>query len=145
MSKKEKGASYHMGLGITSVLLILVVLSMTTLSVLSLLSAKNDLVLSKRRAEHVLEKAQAHSLYETALYELNEAALAGKALRSVAIDGVNIAPLSENSVAINVPFFGTLAIDAIVQFDSNGTETSHYIIQNTSDWEPDNSFELIDW
>lgn len=134
---------YRMGIGVSSVLIILVVISMTTLSVLGLLSARADLKLSEKRQEYVTQLQAAVSRYDEALFYLNEA---GKG---------NISPdtaVLQNELmtqgvyldrgVLYVPFYTDMVLTGRLAKAENNIAGRSFQIINQSEWNPDDGLSV---
>ncbi len=133
----NRKAPYRMGIGVSSLLLILVVISMTTLSVLALLSASSDLKLSNKRQEYVVAQATADSKLKEALFLLNE----GAKPENLGIEGVRIEKTDENWT-VYVPFFENMCVMAEVSLSSQGLKENSYEVVNTGKWQPNEILNL---
>jgi hypothetical protein len=132
-----------MGVGVSSLLIILVVISMTVLAVLALLSAENDFKLTAKRQSYVIEQAKANVIYESALFAVGEAfALVGAV--NADEDGWQIEWTDEETAIVTVPFHGDMAVVGSVRFTQAGVERQTYEVVNRADWEPDDWLDFTD-
>jgi len=135
---KQK-TSYRMGVGISSLLLVLVVISITTLSVLALLSANSDFKLSQKRQEYVRALASADCLLEETLFTLSE----GTPPEDVDIQGITLENIEGQKWLVSVPFYGDMLLSAKVNLLESGIEQYHYEISNVGEWEPESPWNFL--
>lgn len=100
MSMQRQKTEYRMGTGATSLLMIFIVLCLTTLSILALTTARNDLKMSNRAVEWTRDYYQATDRVQGILSELDAQLSARQAqepedeyfagLEGVAVDGVDL-------------------------------------------------------
>lgn len=134
----KKKTSYKMGVGISSLLLVLVVISITTLSVLALLSANGDLKLSEKRQEYVRALAEADCLLEETLFKLSE----GTPPEDMDIQGITLENIEGSKWMASVPFYGDMQLHARVNILENGIERRHYEIINAGEYEPESPWNF---
>jgi len=127
--------------GVSLLLIILVVISMTTLSVLALLSSVNDLKLTQKRQVYVTELARASAQYESALFTISEANHAGDS-RQAEINGVSVV-WQENTALLTAPFHDYMAVGGAVNIMEKGVEQKFREVINLSEWEADDSLDLF--
>lgn len=135
MSRENKGA----GVGMASVLLIIMVLAFTTFGVLSLISAVTDVRLSRKAADTAAACYEAEGRLQEQLAALDEELLAGSA--EVPKDGI-----WELKTDVQE---GQQLLLTVEQGDSAGEnqERFHVLGQrlvNTADWNPDSGIDLWD-
>jgi hypothetical protein len=135
---KQK-TSYRMGVGVSSLLLVLVVISMTTLSVLALLSASSDVKLSEKRQSYVLALAEVDCKLEEMMYELNE----GKRPEELATEEIQMKNTSGDKWTISIPFYNHMQVTAKIEITGEGITREHYEISNMAEWAPVDGWNLI--
>ena len=138
---KKSKQSFKMGVGVSLLLIILVVISMTTLSVLALLSSVNDLKLTQKRQAYIKELALATVHFESALFTVNEANHAGDP-RQASYEGVAI-DWQGDTVQLTSPFHDYMAVVGVARVTDAGIERQSFEIANFAEWEADDSLDLF--
>lgn len=151
----------RVGLGIPSLVLILLVLCLALLGVLALISARADRQMAMRQAELAMTYAQASAKMESAFAELdrqmaecwkNSASEAEYALACETIDeaaGINVTWQDEAKAWMAVEAGSSVLQAAIRRMDWENAkekrfEILQYALENAENWEQTESLNLMD-
>jgi len=119
-----------MGVGASSILLIMVVLSLTLFAVLSLVQAKNDAALTDKTASGAAAFYDADARAQGMLSELDAALAAGA--DATAIDGV--AKTAGGQYAFSVDASDGHTLSVVFSFDDGHCAVRSYRYESASEW-----------
>ena len=125
-----KPYSSRMGVGASSILLILVVVSLTLFASLALIQARSDAALTKKTAVSTRAYYDADTQAQTMLAALDDALQQNNALDS--IDGVT--KQADGSYAFSVEASDGHALNVVVGVTGTRCEILSYRYENTQDW-----------
>ena len=125
----------RMGVGASSILLILVVLSLTLFSVLSLLQARADAALTEKTALSVSAFYDADARAQQMLAQLDGAIAVGQ--DPTAIDGVT--RTGENEYAFTIGSFDGHTLDVVVQVENGRANVTRYRYESAQEWVGENA------
>lgn len=125
-----KQQSTSMGVGTSSILLILVVVSLTMFASLALIQARSDAVLTQKTAVSTRAYYDADTQAQTILASLGDALQQGGALDS--IEGVT--KQADGSYAFSVESSDGHALNVVVGVTGKRCEILSYRYENTQDW-----------
>ena len=125
-----KPRSSRMGVGASSVLLILVVLSLTLFAVLSLVQARSDAALTDRTALSVNAYYDADARAQQVLALIDDALLGGESPET--IEGVT--RQSEGVYAFAIGSFDGHTLNVVVRVSNGVCEVVSYRYENAAEW-----------
>jgi hypothetical protein len=125
-----KQQTNSMGVGASSILLILVVVSLTLFASLALIQARSDAALTQKTAVSTRAYYDADTRAQTILAALDDAAQQDKALDS--IEGVT--KQADGSYAFSVEASDGHALNVVVGVSGKKCEILSYRYENTQDW-----------
>lgn len=135
---RERGSSRRgVGVGMASVLMIVVVLALTTFGVLSLVSAQADAGMSRRAVETVRAYYAAEGRIQGKLAELDAAFLSGE---SSLLEGETVVLKEEVQEGQEL----ILELKRAEEGQEGRFEILRYGLENTDAWSPDESLEIWD-
>ena len=125
-----KQQTNSMGVGASSILLILVVVSLTLFASLALIQARSDAALTQKTAVSTRAYYDADTRAQTMLASLDDALQQGSALDS--IEGVT--KQADGSYAFSVEASDGHALNVVVGVSAKRCEILSYRYENTQDW-----------
>lgn len=132
----------HPGVGASSILLIIVVLSLTTFGVLTLVSARNDRTLTARAVETAAAYYAADKAAQTQLMEIDMALLSGRA--PLEIPGLTALDGAQGAYTFRCETGDSRAVSVVVRIDPGEKRCAvvSYKLVQLSEWSSPTAFHL---
>ena len=152
---KEK-QQYRMGVGASSILMIIVVLCITALSVLSFSNARANLTLAQRRQSYIEESQRAAAEAQRVLSRVDALLLeAGttpdvyeQRVLELELPDVELTVSEDLVITFQIPFGEEQALEMSVRANGADADTRYSTVSyqrlNLSEWEPETDFFLFD-
>lgn len=135
MNKSSSG----MGVGASSIMLIIVVVCLTLFGVLSYVTARNDAALSSRTKESVQRYYEADAAAQRGLMAVDEWIAGGMKGQP---NGLTLADEGDGTVSFFVAAADTHILRVVLRIDDDGYEIERYGYENISEWTADTTENL---
>lgn len=148
-------SEYRVGVGASSILMIFIVLCLTTLGVLSFVSAKANLSLTDRRTQQVTAYYESNARADALIAEIDaiisEARKDADSFEETLADRLNnlddVVSFKDSVVSLRLPVGTTQALNIDLQVLAQDAALRYSVIRhetvNTVDFQPDNSIKLL--